>query len=60
MPIHSGERKRGVRKCDPNAEQGCVLFVDQNAPAIAGLFEGLKQAKYRVAGPFSEYSDTFD
>jgi hypothetical protein len=36
------------------------LVVDQNAPAIAGLFEGLEQAKYRVAGPFSEYSDTFD
>jgi hypothetical protein len=36
------------------------MVVDQNAPATAGLFEGLEQAKYRVVGPFSEYSDTFD
>jgi hypothetical protein len=45
---------------NPNAEQRYVMVIDQNAPAIARLFEGLEQAKYRVAGPFSECSDAFD
>ena len=44
----------------PHAEQKCVMVVDQSAPAIAGLFEALERAEYRVAGPFSECSDASD